>query len=141
MLHLLFVLVNSFSTQSFFRIQQPCQVIPASPSVVTMDTGTLLHSIDIQQISTTLEQSGKTCHLFIAVNPKGLCHLDVQHSPIVQTPVRRHGEMAYTADSKSAVREDVWVQVPLPAVETRQQGLRPFDGFPFWQWGAGGYAR
>lgn len=23
--------------------------------------------------------------------------------------------MAYTADSKSAVREDVWVQVPLPA--------------------------
>ena len=28
--------------------------------------------------------------------------------------------MAYTADSKSAVRKDVWVQVPLPAeVENR----------------------
>ena len=67
-------------------------------------------------------------------------HLDVQHTPIVQTALRRHGEMAYTADSKSAVREDVWVQVPLPAVETRQLRLRLFDGFLFWQWGAGDWA-
>ena len=28
----------------------------------------------------------------------------------------RHGEMAYTVDSKSAAREGVWVQVPLPAI-------------------------
>lgn len=46
--------------------------------------------------------------------------LDSQSHPTAKCTIFyicRHGEMAYTVDSKSAACKSVWVQVPLPALK------------------------
>jgi hypothetical protein len=62
-----------------------------------------------------LKEPQKYSIIFEAMRGLDLCALPAAKYAEFSSQFCRHGEMAYTVDSKSAAREGVWVQVPLPA--------------------------